>query len=54
VISPKTARNHIEHIYAKIDATSRAPAALFAMQHELLPREQLATVARRPRPIVER
>ena len=24
VISPKTARNHIEHIYAKIGASSRA------------------------------
>jgi len=30
VISPKTAGNHVEHIYAKIDATSRAAAALFA------------------------
>jgi DNA-binding CsgD family transcriptional regulator len=36
VISPKTARNHIEHIYAKIDARNRAGAALFAMQHGLL------------------
>ena len=36
VISPKTARNHIEHIYAKIDASNRAGAALFAMQHGLL------------------
>ena len=25
VISPKTAGNHVEHIYAKIDASSRAP-----------------------------
>ena len=37
VISPKTAGNHIEHIYAKIDASSRATASLFAMQHGLLP-----------------
>jgi HD-GYP domain-containing protein (c-di-GMP phosphodiesterase class II) len=37
VISPKTARNHVEHIYAKIDASSRATASLFAMQHGLLP-----------------
>ena len=39
VISPKTAGNHIEHIYAKIDASSRATASLFAMQHGLLPEE---------------
>ncbi len=37
VISPKTARNHIEHIYTKIGATSRVTASLFAMQHGLLP-----------------
>jgi HD-GYP domain-containing protein (c-di-GMP phosphodiesterase class II) len=37
VISPKTARNHIEHIYVKIGATNRATASLFAMQHGLLP-----------------
>jgi HD-GYP domain-containing protein (c-di-GMP phosphodiesterase class II) len=36
VISPKTAGNHVEHIYAKIDASSRAAASLFAMQHGLL------------------
>ena len=43
VISPKTARNHIEHIYVKIGASSRATASLFAMQHGLLPDEQPAT-----------
>jgi len=37
VISPKTAGHHIEHIYSKIDASSRATASLFAMQHGLLP-----------------
>jgi DNA-binding NarL/FixJ family response regulator len=37
VITPKTAGNHVEHIYAKIDASSRAAAALFAVQHGLLP-----------------
>src|SRR5271170_1914423 len=37
VISPKTARNHIEHIYAKIGTSSRVTASLFAMQHGLLP-----------------
>lgn len=36
VISPKTARNHIEHIYAKIGATSRVAASLFATKHGLL------------------
>jgi HD-GYP domain-containing protein (c-di-GMP phosphodiesterase class II) len=36
VISPKTARNHVEHIYTKIDASSRATACLFAMEHGLL------------------
>jgi HD-GYP domain-containing protein (c-di-GMP phosphodiesterase class II) len=37
VISPKTARNHIEHIYTKIGATSRVGASLFAVRHGLLP-----------------
>ena len=37
VISPKTVANHVEHIYAKIDASTRATASLFAMQHGLLP-----------------
>lgn len=41
VISPKTARNHIEHIYAKIGTSSRATASLFAMQHGLLPAEHV-------------
>ena len=38
-ISAKTVANHVEHIYAKIDASSRAAAGLFAMQHHLLPEE---------------
>jgi DNA-binding NarL/FixJ family response regulator len=42
VISSKTVRNHIEHIYAKIGASSRATASLFAMQHGLLPGDRLA------------
>ena len=37
VISPKTAGNHVEHIYTKIAVTNRAAAALYAMQHGLLP-----------------
>jgi HD-GYP domain-containing protein (c-di-GMP phosphodiesterase class II) len=35
-ISPKTAGNHIERIYLKIGASTRAGAALFAVQHGLL------------------
>jgi DNA-binding CsgD family transcriptional regulator len=40
VISPKTVANHAEHIYAKINASTRAAAGLYAMQHGLLPEEQ--------------
>jgi HD-GYP domain-containing protein (c-di-GMP phosphodiesterase class II) len=40
VIAAKTAGNHIEHIYAKIGANSRAAAGLFAMQQGLLPEER--------------
>jgi HD-GYP domain-containing protein (c-di-GMP phosphodiesterase class II) len=36
VITPKTARNHIEHIYTKIDASSRVAASLFATENGLL------------------
>ena len=39
-MSPKTAGNHIEHIYAKIDATNRVTASLFAVQHGLLPEDE--------------
>ncbi len=39
VISPKTAGNHIEHIYTKIGASNRAEASLFAMRSGLLPDE---------------
>ena len=42
VISPKTVGNHVEHIYAKIDASTRAAAGLFAMRHGLLPEEEFA------------
>ena len=37
VISPKTVGNHVEHIYAKIGASTRATASLFAVRHGLLP-----------------
>jgi HD-GYP domain-containing protein (c-di-GMP phosphodiesterase class II) len=42
VMSPKTASNHIEHIYAKIGATNRAAASLFAVRHGLLPEHEPA------------
>lgn len=35
-ISAKTAGNHVEHIYMKISASSRAEASLFAMQQGLV------------------
>jgi HD-GYP domain-containing protein (c-di-GMP phosphodiesterase class II) len=37
VISPKTARNHIEHIYTKIGTSTRVGASLFAVNHGLVP-----------------
>jgi HD-GYP domain-containing protein (c-di-GMP phosphodiesterase class II)/DNA-binding CsgD family transcriptional regulator len=36
VISPRTAEHHVQDIYAKIGATSRAAAALYGMEHGLL------------------
>ena len=36
VISPKTADHHIQHIYTKIGVSSRAAAALWAMQNEVV------------------
>ena len=35
-VTPKTVSNHVEHIYLKIDASSRAAATLFATQHGLV------------------
>jgi DNA-binding NarL/FixJ family response regulator len=46
VITPKTAGNHVEHIYAKTGASSRAAAAMFAVQHGLLPEEKVASPVR--------
>ncbi|MDQ3656796.1 MAG: LuxR C-terminal-related transcriptional regulator [Chloroflexota bacterium] len=40
-ISPKTADHHIQHIYTKIGVSTRAGAAIFAMEHDLI-REQPA------------
>lgn len=36
VISPKTADHHIQHIYVKIGVSTRAAAALWAMQHDVV------------------
>jgi DNA-binding NarL/FixJ family response regulator len=35
-ISAKTADHHIQHIYGKIGASTRAAAALWAMQHSVV------------------
>jgi DNA-binding NarL/FixJ family response regulator len=35
-VTPKTVSNHVEHIYSKIGASSRAAATLYATQHGLL------------------
>ena len=37
VIAPKTAEHHVEHVYTKLGVSTRAAAALFAMEHGLLP-----------------
>jgi DNA-binding CsgD family transcriptional regulator len=39
VITPKTARNHIEHIYAKTGTSNRVRASMFAVQHGLIPED---------------
>jgi HD-GYP domain-containing protein (c-di-GMP phosphodiesterase class II) len=36
VISPRTAEHHVQHVYAKIGVSTRAGAALFALEHGLL------------------
>jgi DNA-binding NarL/FixJ family response regulator len=35
-ISPRTAEHHVQHIYGKIGVSTRAGAAMFAMEHGLL------------------
>jgi DNA-binding NarL/FixJ family response regulator len=47
VIAPKTVSNHVEHIYAKIGASTRAAAGLFAMRAGLLPEERPAPLEAR-------
>jgi DNA-binding CsgD family transcriptional regulator len=41
-ISPKTVGSHVEHIYRKIDCSTRAEASLFVMQHGLLPEFEIS------------
>ena len=36
VISEKTVRNHLEHIYTKAGVSNRASASLFAVQHGIV------------------
>lgn len=36
-VSRSTIRTHLEHIYAKIDVSTRAAATLFAVEHDLIP-----------------
>ena len=36
VISPRTAAHHVQHIYNKIGVSTRAAAALYAMENQLL------------------
>lgn len=36
VISRRTAEHHVQHVYSKIGNSTRAAAALFAMEHDLL------------------
>lgn len=35
-ISPRTAEHHVQHVYTKIGVSSRAAAAMFALEHDLL------------------
>ena len=42
VISAKTADHHIQHVYAKIGASTRGAAALFAVEHGVLAAETYA------------
>jgi DNA-binding NarL/FixJ family response regulator len=42
VIAPRTARNHIEHIYVKLGVSSRLTASLFALEHGLRPAQGMS------------
>jgi HD-GYP domain-containing protein (c-di-GMP phosphodiesterase class II) len=49
-ISPKTADRHVQNAYAKIGVSTRAGAALFAMEHGLVAWGELPMARRPPRP----
>jgi DNA-binding NarL/FixJ family response regulator len=36
VISRRTAEHHVQHVYVKIETSTRAAAAMFAMEHGLV------------------
>jgi DNA-binding NarL/FixJ family response regulator len=38
VISPQTARSHIQNVLTKLEVHSRVEAANFALENDLLPR----------------
>lgn len=38
-ISPRTAEHHVQDLYARIGVSSRAAAAMYAMEHGLLPQD---------------
>jgi HD-GYP domain-containing protein (c-di-GMP phosphodiesterase class II) len=38
-ISPRTAEHHVQDVYARIGVSSRAAAAMYAMEHGLLPQD---------------
>jgi DNA-binding NarL/FixJ family response regulator len=48
-ISPKTADRHVQNAYTKIRVSTRAAAALFAMQHGLTGWGELPMVTTRGR-----
>jgi HD-GYP domain-containing protein (c-di-GMP phosphodiesterase class II) len=48
VVTPKTAANHVEHIYAKLGVSSRAAATLYATQHGLVGTFEPAELAAGP------
>jgi HD-GYP domain-containing protein (c-di-GMP phosphodiesterase class II) len=45
VISEKTVRNHLEHIYAKVGVTNRVSASMFALQHGIVRAGQVGGAA---------